>query len=151
MVSIAGQYHSVGQPFAGWRITLRLETTLAHVVVDGLVRTIPLTLTRTQRVRLQGARTAGPTPLLDQRPARLQRTVSCRGGTQIIGQRVQVRLGYAGQIVTIEVDETTLRIYDRNHLIRMFPAPAARRSADTSLRSHHQPQNRLDLCRVTPR
>ncbi len=28
-----------------------------------------------------GARTPGPAPLLDQRPARVQRTVSCRGGT----------------------------------------------------------------------
>jgi hypothetical protein len=89
------------------------ETTLTHVVVDGvLVRTIALTLTPTQRARLQGARTPGPTPLLDQRPARVQRTVSCRGGTQIIGQRVQVGLRYAGQIVTIEIDETTLRVYD---------------------------------------
>jgi hypothetical protein len=50
-------------------------------------------------------------PILDQRPNWVQRTVSCRGGTQIIGQRVQVGLRYAGQTVTIEVDETTLRIY----------------------------------------
>ncbi len=123
MVSIAGHYHSVGQHFAGRRITLRLETTVAHVIIDGvLARTIPLTLTPTQRARLQGARPPGPTPLLDQRPARVQRTVSCRGGTQIIGQRVQVGLRYAGQIVTIEVDETTLRVYDhRDHLIKNVP------------------------------
>jgi hypothetical protein len=90
-VSIAGKYHSVGQQFAGRRVTLPLETTLAHVVLDGvLTRTIPLTLTPTQRARLQGARTPGPAPLIDQRPTRVQRTVSCRGGTQIIGQRVQV-------------------------------------------------------------
>ncbi|MBV9060763.1 MAG: hypothetical protein JOZ09_16645 [Pseudonocardiales bacterium] len=45
--------------------------------------------------------------------------MSCRGGTQIIGQRVQVGLRYAGQIVTIEVDDTTLRVYDhRDHLIK---------------------------------
>jgi hypothetical protein len=57
-----------------------------------------------------------------QRAARVQRTVSCRGGTQIIGQRVQVGLRYAGQIVTIEVDETTLRVYDpREHLIKTVP------------------------------
>jgi hypothetical protein len=50
----------------------------------------------------------------------VQRTVSCRGGTQIIGQRVQVGLRYAGQIVTIEVDETTLQVYDqRKHLIKI--------------------------------
>jgi hypothetical protein len=122
-VSIAGKYHSVGQQFAGRRITLRLETTLAHVVLDGvLTRTIALTLTPTQRARLQGARTPGRAPLIDQRPTRVQRTVSCRGGTQIIGQRVQVGLRYAGQIVTIEVDETTLRVYDhREHLIKHVP------------------------------
>jgi hypothetical protein len=52
----------------------------------------------------------------------VQYTVSCRGGTQIIGQRVQVGLRYAGQIVTIEVDETTPRVYDqRDHLIETFP------------------------------
>jgi len=57
MVSIAGHYRSVGQQFAGRRITLRLETTVAHVIIDGvLTRTIPLTLTPTQRARLQGAR-----------------------------------------------------------------------------------------------
>jgi hypothetical protein len=82
---------TVGQHFAGRRITLRLETTLAHVVLDGvLTRTIPLTLSPTQCARLHGARTPGPAPLFDQRPTRVQRTVSCRGGTQIIGQRVQV-------------------------------------------------------------
>jgi hypothetical protein len=104
MVSIGGTYHSVGQHFAGQRITLRLEATLAHVVLDGvLTRTIPLTLAPTQRARLQGARMPGPAPQLDQRPTRVQRTVSCRGGTQIIGQRVQVGLRYAGQIVTIRL------------------------------------------------
>ena len=92
-------------------------------MLDGvLTRTIPLTLSPTQRARLQGARMAGPAPLIDQRPARVQRTVSCRDGTQIIGQRVQVGLRYAGQIVTIEVDETTLRVYDhRDHLIKTIP------------------------------
>jgi hypothetical protein len=49
----------------------------------------------------------------------VQCTVSCRGGTQIIGQRIQVGLRYAGQSVTIEVDATTLRVYDqRNQLIK---------------------------------
>jgi hypothetical protein len=44
------------------------------------------------------------------------RTVSCRGDTQIIGQRVQAGLRYAGQIVTLEADKTTLRVYDqRDH------------------------------------
>ncbi|HZS21526.1 MAG TPA: hypothetical protein VFA63_11130 [Pseudonocardiaceae bacterium] len=77
---------------------------------------------RGEVTRLQGARMPEPPPQLDQRPTRVQRTVSCRGGTQIIGQRVQVGLRYAGQIVTIEVDDTTLRIYDQHdHLIKNVP------------------------------
>jgi len=64
----------------------------------------------------------GPAPLIDQCPARVQRTVSCRGGTQFIGQRIQVGLRYPGQIVTIEIDETTLRLYDHHdHLIKTLP------------------------------
>jgi hypothetical protein len=52
MVSIAGRYHSVGQQFADRR-TLRLESTVAHVIIKGVVtRTIPLNLTPTQRARL---------------------------------------------------------------------------------------------------
>jgi hypothetical protein len=40
-------------------------------------------------------------------------------GTQVIGQRMQVGLHYAGQIVTIEVDDTTLRLYDQHdHVIK---------------------------------
>jgi hypothetical protein len=36
-VSIADKLHSVGQQFAGRRIILCLEATLAHVVVDGVL------------------------------------------------------------------------------------------------------------------
>jgi hypothetical protein len=66
-----------------------------------------------QHPRLEGAHTPGPAPIRDQCPTRVQRTVSCRGDTQIIGQRLKVALRYAGQIVTIEEStKTTLRIDD---------------------------------------
>ena len=42
-------------------------------------------------------------------------------------QRVQVELRYAGQIVTIEVDETTLRVYDqRDHVIKTVPCTSGK-------------------------
>ena len=47
--------------------------------------------------------------------------MSCRGGTQIIGQRIQVGLRYAGQIITIEVNDTTLCVYD--HSDQLMAAP----------------------------
>jgi hypothetical protein len=112
-VSVAGHYLNVGAQHAGRRITVRLDTDLAHVIVDGaLTRTTPLALPPTQRARLQGAQTAGSPPSPDQRPARTQRRVSARGDTQVIGQRVPVGLRHAGRIVTIEIGDTVLRVFD---------------------------------------
>jgi hypothetical protein len=59
--------------------TLHLKTTFAYVPLDGvLTRTMPLTLIPAQAARIQDARPPGAAPLLNQRPARVQRTVSCR-------------------------------------------------------------------------
>lgn len=123
-VSVAGQYLNVGGQHAGRRIVLRLDDNLAHVIVDGArTRTTALTLTPAQRHRLRGAQIAGPPPAPDQRPARTQRRVSARGVTQVIGQRVPVGLRHAGRIVTIEIDETVLRVYDErgDTLINQIP------------------------------
>ncbi|WP_235022471.1 hypothetical protein [Amycolatopsis alkalitolerans] len=112
-VSLAGVLISVGAQWAGRRVTLRLEAQLAHVIIDGaVVRTMPLTLAPHQRARLQRARVAGPRPTVDRRPPRVQRRVSSRGTTQVIGQRVQVGLRHAGRVVTIEIHETVLRVFD---------------------------------------
>jgi 2-C-methyl-D-erythritol 4-phosphate cytidylyltransferase len=45
---------------------------------------------------------------------RVQRRVSCRGGIQVIGRRVQVASQHAGATVTIEVEDTVLRILDEH-------------------------------------
>jgi transposase InsO family protein len=112
-ISIAGHMINVGAQHAGRRIVLRLDNDLAHAIIDGaLARTTALALTPAQRHRLRGAQIAGPPPVLDQRPARTQRRVSARGDTQVIGQRVRVGLRYAGRIVTIEIGETVLRVFD---------------------------------------
>jgi hypothetical protein len=112
-VSVAGHYVNIGAQHAGRRITLRLDTDLAHVIVDGaLTRTTTLILTPAQRARLQGAQIPGPPPSPDHRPARTQRRVSARGDTQVIGQRVPVGLRHAGRIVTNEIGQTTLRVFD---------------------------------------
>jgi len=99
---------------AGQRVTIRLERDLAHVVLtDGtLWRTVAFTLPPAKRARLQGARPAGPPPTPPTGPVRVQRQVSSRGGIQVANQRVQVGLGHARTIVTVEVDDTTLRVLD---------------------------------------
>jgi hypothetical protein len=89
---------------------VRLETALAHVTLGGvLTRTIPLILILSNAA-------ASKAPAL---PSRCAAELAGRPGTahrvlprrhQIIDQRVRVGLRYAGQIVTIEVDDTTLRV-----------------------------------------
>ena len=49
-----------------------------------------------------------------------------------------------GQIVTIEVDETTLHLYDhRDHLIKQVFHTSRKDITRQSVRSHHRPPNRL--------
>jgi transposase InsO family protein len=115
VVVLAGHQVPVGQPLAGRRVTLRLEPQLIHVIADGrLWRTIAFTLPATERARLRGARIAGPPPALAAAPVRVQRRVSSRGGIQVVGQRVQVGFRYAGATVTIEVEDTMLRVLDQH-------------------------------------
>jgi hypothetical protein len=53
---------------------------------------------------------------------RVHRQVSCRGGIQVIGQRVQVGSRHAGATVTVEVDDTVLRVLDQhNDIITVVP------------------------------
>jgi hypothetical protein len=84
-----------------------------HVITqDGLLwRTLPCPVPPGQRHALRGVRLAGPQPLP---PARLiiQRKVSSRGGIRVARQRVQVGLPHGGQIVTIDLGDTTLRVTD---------------------------------------
>jgi hypothetical protein len=74
-----------------------------------------------QRHRLQGVRLAGPDPL-PQPALTIQRRVSSRGGIQVARQRIQVGFSHAGQIVTIQLADTTLRVIDQHgELITTVP------------------------------
>jgi transposase InsO family protein len=119
IVSIGQQQLSVSSVLAGQRVTIRLEHRLAHVVLgDGtLWRSIAFTLPAGKLARLPGARPAGPPPTPPMRPVRVERLVSCRGGIQVAGQRVQVGLPHAREVVTVEVDDTTLRISNESGTI----------------------------------
>jgi hypothetical protein len=94
-----------------------------HVITQNgiLWRTLPCPIPPGQRHRLQGVRLAGPQPLP---PAGLtiQRKVSSRGGIQVARQRIQAGFSHAGQTVTIQLDDTTLRVIDQHgELITIVP------------------------------
>ena len=84
-----------------------------HVITqDGIWwRTLPCPIQPGYRHRLQGVRLGCNRPL-PERDLTIQR-VSSRGGTQVARQRVQAGLSHAGQTVTIQPAETTLRVFDR--------------------------------------
>jgi len=113
IITLANQVIAVGSPLAGQRARIRLDGQVMHVITqDGtLWRTLPCPVPPAQRHKLQGVRLAGPQPLP---PASLiiQRKVSSRGGIRVARQRVHVGLPHAGQVVTIELGDTTLRVTD---------------------------------------
>jgi hypothetical protein len=123
IITLGNQVIQVGSPLAGQRARIRLDGQVMHVITqDGtLWRTLPCPIPPGQRHKLQGVRLAGPQPL----PAAsmiVQRRVSSRGGTQVARQRIQVGMTRAGQTVTIQLGDTTLRIIDQHgELITTVP------------------------------
>lgn len=126
--------------YVGWRNfglrrtrLLHLESTFAHVVLDGvLTRTAVLTLTPTQRARLQGARTLGPAPLIDQRPtlAPPGPSAPCPAVAAPKSSANASRSGYVMPVRSSPSKSTRppcASTTTANTRSSIFPAPAARR------------------------
>lgn len=142
-VSLAGQHVPVGAHHAGRRIIVRLDHDLAHVIVDNkIVRTRPLVLTSAQRQRLRAAQIARPRPTTATEPERTQRRVSAHGETQVIGQRVPVGRRYSGRLVTIEIGETTLFVFDETGTILLNQTPRTSTKTLTRHKAYGVSRNR---------
>jgi hypothetical protein len=115
IITLANQAVSVGSPLAGQRARIRLDGQVMHVITqDGLLwRTLRCPIPPGQWHALQGVRLAGPQPLPPASQV-IQRKVSSRGAIRVARQRVQVGLPHAGQVVTVELGDTTLRVIDRH-------------------------------------
>ncbi|MFF4867483.1 IS481 family transposase [Streptomyces sp. NPDC001231] len=123
-VGLAGDKVLVGWPFAGQRVTLRLDGKVLQVLDEQRVlqATLPSPLPPSACGRLQGARPAGPSPLLPPPAEQIaERTVSSVGGFMVAGQRVQLGRGYAHQVVTAHLDEETIRVFHSGELITTVP------------------------------
>jgi hypothetical protein len=60
-------------------------------------------------------------------PVVVRRRASQRGPLQVAGERVQVGLSHARQVVTVHVTEREFRIFDEGGLIKVVPDMTARR------------------------
>jgi hypothetical protein len=115
LIGLAGRQHPVGYHFAGRRVTVRIDRGLLQLVADGtLLRSLPNPLSRAELTRIRDARPAGPAPLPTPQPLRVERRVSSRGAIVVAGQRIQAGLDHAGQTLTVEAGDTTLRVYDED-------------------------------------
>jgi transposase InsO family protein len=126
-ITLGGQLILVGSPLAGQRARLRLDGNVMHVITqDGVLwRTLACPIPPGQRHRLQGARLAGPEPL-PQADVTVQRRVSCRGGIQVAGLRIQAGITHAGKIVTVTCENASLRLVIDGETVRTVPRTTSR-------------------------
>ncbi|MFJ7949781.1 IS481 family transposase [Streptomyces sp. NPDC096354] len=123
-VGLGGDKVLVGWPFAGQRVTLRLDGKVLQVLDEQRVlqATLPGPLPPSACGRLQGGRPAGPPPQLPPPAEQIaERTVSSVGGFMVAGQRIQLGRGYAHQVVTAHLDETSIRVFHGQELITTVP------------------------------
>ena len=123
-VGLGGDKVLIGWPFAGQRVTLRLDGKVLQVLDEQRVlkATLPSPLPASACGRLQGGRPAGPPPQLPPPGEQIaERTVSSVGGFMVAGQRIQLGRGYAHQVVTAHLDEETIRVFHGQELITTVP------------------------------
>ncbi|WP_093722021.1 IS481 family transposase [Streptomyces sp. DI166] len=123
-VGLGGDKVLIGWPFAGQRVTLRLDGRVLQVLDEQRVLkvTLPSPLPASACGRLQGGRPAGPPPQLPPPAEQIaERTVSSVGGFMVAGQRIQLGRGYAHQVVTAHLDEETIRVFHGQELITTVP------------------------------
>lgn len=126
-VGLGGDKVLVGWPFAGQRVTLRLDGKVLQVLDEQRVlqATLPSPLPPSACGRLQGGRPAGPSPLLPPPAEQIaERTVSSVGGFMVAGQRVQIGRSYAHQVVTAHLSEDVIRVFHGQQLITTVPRVA---------------------------
>jgi hypothetical protein len=122
LIGLGGRQLSVGQHHAGQQVTIRLDTQLARVLLDGaLVKTIPSPVPANALARLQGARAATSPLPAPHGPTLVQRRVSSQGGIQVAGQKLQVGKGHAGTTVTVLIHDHHFEILDGPTPIKTIP------------------------------
>lgn len=130
-LTVGGQQFWLGPDRAGGRVTFWAETTVVHLLVNGVrLKTVPSRLTTTQLRRLlgDGGRPAGPPPLRtdDTRPGmavEVDRTVNAVGAVDLAGRQHPVGYHFAGRRVTVRLDHGLLQLVQDGVLLRSLPNP----------------------------
>src|SRR5215475_9830957 len=130
---IGGQQVWLGPALAGRKITIWVDETTLHVLVDGIrLKTLPSRPSFVELARLaaDGARPAGPSPLPSGTGTAIEidRTVNGVGLAGLGGHQVNVGFDLAGQRVTLRMDGTQMAVISHGGaFLRTMPWPVPAR------------------------
>jgi transposase InsO family protein len=126
---IGGQQVWLGPALADRKVTIWVDETSLHVLLDGArIKTLPSRLGIIELARLTacGARPAGPSPLLagTGTAVEIERTVNACGLVGLAGAQVNVGYQLAGQRVIVRMDGTQMMVITGDgELARTMPCP----------------------------
>jgi transposase InsO family protein len=126
---IGGQQVWLGPALADRKVTIWVDETSLHVLLDGArVKTLPsrLGITELARLAADGARPAGPSPLLagTGTVVEVERTVNAAGLVGLAGAQFNVGYQLAGQRVVLRMDGTQMAVITGvGELARTMPCP----------------------------
>jgi transposase InsO family protein len=126
---IGGQQVWLGPALADRKVTIWVDETSLHVLLGGTrVKTLPSRLGVAELARLaaDGARPAGPSPLLagTGTSVEVERTVNATGLVGLAGAQLSVGYQLAGQRVILRMDGTQMAVITSDgELVRTLPCP----------------------------
>jgi transposase InsO family protein len=130
-LTVCGQQFWLGPQLGGVTITLWMDTTVVHLLRDGVrLKTVPSRLTAAQLRQLlaDGGRIAGPPPVKGAGtvggPVEVDRLVNACGTVGLASRQHRVGYHLAGQRVTVRLDGAVMQILDQDRtLLRTLPSP----------------------------
>ena len=128
-LQLGGQQVWLGPALADRKVTIWVDETSLHVLLDGArIKTLPsrLGIPELARLAADGARPAGPSPLLagTGTGVEAERMVNAAGLVSLAGAQVNVGSELAGQRVTLRMDGTQMTVISGDgELLRTVPCP----------------------------
>jgi hypothetical protein len=130
-LQVCGQQFWLGPHRASSRITLWADTTVVHLIANGVrLKTVPsrLTVAHLTRLLADGGRHAGPPPVRHSTgqvgaAVEVDRLVSPIGVIGLAGRQHPVGYHFAGRRVTVRLDGGVLQLVDQGVLLCSLPNP----------------------------
>jgi hypothetical protein len=130
-LALRRQQFWLGPARAGIPVTLWADTTVVHLLIDGVrLKTVPSRLTAADLGQLlaEDGRPAGPPPVSTGAvtpggPVEVERLVNACGLIALAGRQHPVGIQFAGRRVTVRIDHGVLQLAADGILLRSLPNP----------------------------